>query len=91
MFCAGYTSGSDLQGEAAVEAREDCRSSVPPAENCERPTTAAEWTKTLPSKPVFGSGSYYIDKLNASQRNGSSISDIKTWLADNSSLRSSEW
>ena len=80
MLCAGYTSGSDLQGEAAVEAHEDCRISV---ENCERPTTAAEWTKTLPSKPVFGSGSYYIDKLNASQRNGSSISDIKTWLVDN--------
>ena len=90
MFCAGYTSGSDLQGEAAVEAREDCRSSV---ENCERPTTAAEWTKTLPSKPIFGSGSYYMHKLNAleSQRDGSSISDLKTWLADNSSLRSSEW
>jgi len=50
VFCAGYTSGSDLQGEAAVEAREDCRSSV---ENCERPTTAAEWTKTLPSKRSF--------------------------------------
>jgi len=58
VLCAGYTSGSDLQGEATADSREDSRDSrggVQPAEDCEETTAAcirdlSEWPETESSE-----------------------------------------
>jgi len=59
MSCTGYTSGSDLQGETAVDTREDSRdsrTSVPLAEKYDETpaTSVTEWNASLSSKQIFG-------------------------------------
>ena len=57
VLCLGYTSGSDLQGEATMDSHEDSRESrgdVLLVENYDKPAAETEWPETtLSSKQPF--------------------------------------